>query len=187
MLLRALTVASLLACLSVAAVWVRSHQRRDLVVYRYGRGATKSFEIHSVAGRVLFASESYSHRVGEDRAGGLSFASVRPGTPPHASAPWTNPFADRTAWSQLGFGHAHWRGVIGTDLEWRESTWWIPHWSACLAFAVLPLGRAAGRARRVLARRSRARRRLCLSCGYSLTDNASGVCPECGAAAGGRQ
>ena len=31
-----------------------------------------------------------------------------------------------------------------------------------------------------LLRRDRLRRGLCVNCGYDLTGNASGVCPECG-------
>ena len=45
--------------------------------------------------------------------------------------------------------------------------------------AVLPL---VVRARRAAARRRRSRAGLCATCGYDLTGNASGVCPECGSA-----
>jgi membrane protein implicated in regulation of membrane protease activity len=65
---------------------------------------------------------------------------------------------------------------------WAVAPTWV---QAAVVAAVIPLA-AVGGARD--ARRSRRRRRkelgLCASCGYSLTGNTSGVCPECGAAVG---
>ena len=46
--------------------------------------------------------------------------------------------------------------------------------TACL------LGLSAVRHRRQSARADRAARGLCVGCGYDLTGNVSGVCPECG-------
>ncbi|HXE54845.1 MAG TPA: hypothetical protein VN541_17625 [Tepidisphaeraceae bacterium] len=42
---------------------------------------------------------------------------------------------------------------------------------------VLPIGYLA---RRILVRRTRVRLGHCIRCGYDLTGNISGVCPECG-------
>jgi len=53
-----------------------------------------------------------------------------------------------------------------------------PFWFLACIFSVLP-------ATWVVLRRARSRRiarRLCPTCGYNLTGNVSGVCPECGAA-----
>ena len=58
----------------------------------------------------------------------------------------------------------------------------VPFLPPLVVSAVLPalwLRRVARRRREC----RRAGRGLCLSCGYDLTGNASGVCPECGAAA----
>lgn len=49
-------------------------------------------------------------------------------------------------------------------------------WLPTLLFAIYPLIVI----RRLLRRRRRLRRGLCLTCGYSLAGNVSGVCPECG-------
>jgi hypothetical protein len=56
-----------------------------------------------------------------------------------------------------------------------------PAWGVVLLFAVLP-------ARRLIVRRCQGTPRLnkCIACGYSLTGNTSGVCPECGTAIAGK-
>jgi hypothetical protein len=54
----------------------------------------------------------------------------------------------------------------------------IPNAYACVAFAILPAAYAVRRRRLRLA----IQQGLCLTCGYNLTGNVSGVCPECGAA-----
>jgi hypothetical protein len=59
--------------------------------------------------------------------------------------------------------------------------WWtvaIPLWSILVVTALLPAARVAGRLRRGRRRRVG----LCVSCGYDLTGNKSGACPECGTA-----
>jgi hypothetical protein len=55
----------------------------------------------------------------------------------------------------------------------------LPFWFLCLITAV-PASRLCVHAWR---RRRKARRGLCARCGYDLTGNVSGVCPECGTAA----
>ena len=52
----------------------------------------------------------------------------------------------------------------------------VPYWTPALVFAVLPL---LGFRERVRAK-SRRQRDCCAFCGYLLTGNMSGVCPECG-------
>jgi hypothetical protein len=59
----------------------------------------------------------------------------------------------------------------------------MPLWPATIGFAALPvLCLIRGPLRRALRRRHG----LCVSCGYNLTGNTSGVCPECGAVTEGR-
>ncbi len=55
----------------------------------------------------------------------------------------------------------------------------LPLWLLMIAFAVYP---AFAFFRGPLRRWRRRRKGLCLKCGYDLTGNASGVCPECGEA-----
>ena len=69
------------------------------------------------------------------------------------------------------------------DLWYRRllvPRWWVPHWAIVSALAALPAGRLGllvGRRRRAALYR---RRGLCPACGYDLTGNVTGVCPECG-------
>ena len=73
-----------------------------------------------------------------------------------------------------GWGYAHhstanqgYRGLL------------IPHWGLLLLFATYP---TLAFIRGPLRRWRRKKRGLCLKCGYDLTGNESGVCPECGEA-----
>jgi hypothetical protein len=66
----------------------------------------------------------------------------------------------------------------GRQSSAAEWAWWVgaPHWFACLITALLPA--------RFVWRRTRRRRWTaghCRRCGYDLTANVSGICPECGA------
>jgi len=74
---------------------------------------------------------------------------------------------------------------FGTDVQWPEYGGRyvnIPHWFlACCAAAPGALrGRGAWRRWR---RRLRLAAGYCSACGYDLTGNVSGVCPECGPSA----
>ena len=54
----------------------------------------------------------------------------------------------------------------------------FPLWAPCLLFAAYPMiALIRSPARRRQRRRGRG---LCIECGYDLTGNMSGVCPECG-------
>lgn len=57
----------------------------------------------------------------------------------------------------------------------------IPCWGAVVLFAAYP---TIGLLRGPLRRRRRRRGHLCQKCGYNLTGNVSGVCPECGRSLG---
>ncbi len=56
----------------------------------------------------------------------------------------------------------------------------FPIWCPLLAFAIIP---AFVLIRGPLRRRARRKRNECVGCGYNMTGNESGVCPECGGAA----
>ena len=53
----------------------------------------------------------------------------------------------------------------------------IPHWALCVALLTYP---AVAFIRGPVQRYRRRRKGRCLKCGYDLTGNISGVCPECG-------
>lgn len=67
-------------------------------------------------------------------------------------------------------------------VEWYQvgNTWiWVlPMWMLVVAFALLPSAWAIGR----VVRRVQPTPGRCFNCGYNLTGNLSGVCPECGTA-----
>ncbi len=73
-----------------------------------------------------------------------------------------------------GFGYAHHRTV---NQEYRALK--IPYWALLLLFIAYP---TRAFIRGPLRRWRRSRRGECLACGYNLTGNVSGVCPECGEA-----
>jgi hypothetical protein len=65
--------------------------------------------------------------------------------------------------THLGFALVPTRGLVA-----------VPHWFLCMLFLILPT---------VWYRRRRLPRSgHCESCGYNLTGNISGICPECGRA-----
>jgi hypothetical protein len=86
---------------------------------------------------------------------------------------------DARAWEQYGLRYVSAGGGTRTI---RQRLLVVPAWPVCAALATPPL--AVG-ARRLAARirRRRLRPGHCPACGYDLTGNVSGVCPECGAAA----
>ena len=73
-------------------------------------------------------------------------------------------------------------GMIGLsgvlDGAWSDGSQLLvcPDWSLVLLGALLPAARFVGR--RVRHHRQKAGK--CPACGYDLTGNVSGVCPECG-------
>lgn len=120
--------------------------------------------------------------------------------PPHApedlKQSWAQPLkpsetrhSTRDAWPKgpmvvtfgVGFEIKGWKGIGGlwrprVSLSTLRSTVLIPFWiptclfGGLLAYFCSPLHK----------RRQRRRASLCESCGYDLTGNVSGVCPECG-------
>jgi hypothetical protein len=86
---------------------------------------------------------------------------------------------DARAWERYGLRYASAGG--GTRMV-RQRLLVVPAWPVCAALATPPLAVGAGRLVARI-RRSRLRPGHCPACGYDLTGNVSGVCPECGAAA----
>lgn len=62
--------------------------------------------------------------------------------------------------------------------RWTQAR--VPIWPIAAASAILPLGWIGSRCAASLRRRQRRRQVRCVTCGYSLTGNTSGACPECG-------
>ncbi len=64
-----------------------------------------------------------------------------------------------------------------TPNHWRYVLLTVPLWTVVASSFAMP---AVAFVRGPLRRRRRASRNQCLYCGYDLTANATGVCPECG-------
>jgi hypothetical protein len=81
----------------------------------------------------------------------------------------------------LGFGviDQSSRGAIAPYWWRRQRGVIFPHWVAVVVTSFLPVRWARVRARD----QRRQRTGLCAKCGYNLTANLSGVCPECGGGA----
>jgi hypothetical protein len=71
---------------------------------------------------------------------------------------------------------------VGRRVSGPLTVWWCgaPAWSVIAPLWLLPLLCCVRRARNALCLRRRRRLGLCRHCGYDLTANASGTCPECG-------
>lgn len=88
------------------------------------------------------------------------------------------PFLDaRTNWG-FGINRSSGLGVFGQTHYLAEVT--APLWAPFILFAAYP---TVAFIRGPLRRSRRRRKGLCLKCGYDLTGNVSGVCPECGSCA----
>jgi len=71
---------------------------------------------------------------------------------------------------------------IATIERFTAQRTWIPYWLIAVGFVVLPLIGLVNYGRRAR-RRSR---NVCPVCGYDLTANTSGICPECGTPVAGK-
>ena len=58
----------------------------------------------------------------------------------------------------------------------------VPYWMLAAGASAIPLARGVLLGRRQWARRGKVLVGCCRRCGYDLTGNVSGVCPECGSA-----
>jgi hypothetical protein len=82
-------------------------------------------------------------------------------------------FKYRTAYGTNALGFTVYN--FGSEAVY-ERMWFVPIAPISITLAVLPLCWNIRRRRNIF----RLANNLCLTCGYSLTGNTSGVCPECG-------
>ncbi len=211
-ILTLISVVSLLLFTATAVLWVRSYwvydrlgrrtqdARRQLQGFQSLR--TSRGSIHWTVGALdgrQFPALMYE--IGPK--GRVRVVRVTPGTQPSPNAPlppfeWTRfPFqitADAPLYNPargaLGFGRTTttYTGTVEAPdhtQSLRNGTLQdtvIPLYAFATFFAVPPLLWFAA----ILRRASRTRRNLCPACGYNLTGNTSGVCPECGTAVAGK-
>lgn len=86
---------------------------------------------------------------------------------PHYARRGGDPNSATEGWNFTYYHFRGWEPVVEIH---------VPDWSLMLLFALLPVAWFISHRRT----RRRARQNGCVSCGYNLTSNTSGVCPECG-------
>jgi hypothetical protein len=152
------TAVSLLLCVAVAALWIVSYRGEPLRAER-ATSQGEWVEIVNHAGAFKLFSGSTWPRLGDAR--------------------WGETYAEEYIIARRhGTLWARWNSELGmSGTEYVEAIE-IRHWPIVLTAALLPAIRLAGIARRG----RRVSRGRCQLCGYDLTGNVSGVCPECGGA-----
>jgi hypothetical protein len=190
-LLNLLTLLSLLLCVAVCVLWVRSWARFDHLRWRYGVHVTpeerneRSLHAVSIRGRFMFAR------------------SLEQYTPYPPWMGWRRPIPrtgvtlvtsmDRPGWAnfELELYESTYQFPLRRPLGLATLDYWsltnhggpisrfsgvvVPHGLVALALALPPLGSA------IKLCRARPRPGHCRQCGYDLTGNVTGLCPECGA------
>jgi len=170
---------SLLLCVAVCVLWVRSVRNQGWVCFKtYGPANCYAFTLGNYPGRLAFA-----------------IAWQRADAPPVKAGNWTlPPLSARerwTSWSGVvpagydGYtdaarqpGRHHWAGVVwwtGRSLSGGNADLLLPHRYVVTVLALL----TAACAWPAVKRRRRAKRHLCLRCGYDLRASPE-RCPECG-------
>jgi len=178
------TVASLVLCLAVGALWVRSYWWYDTcsrAVFRPGPGAAPEFRWtawESDRGRLIWEF----HRL-RDSHGIMLVVGVN--DPPVWE--WKAEPADPYRWERgRGILDCRWGPIRWTSSENPASTAdqyyraiAIPHWLSVATCAVVPAARALGWGRRRRHLRRLALGGLCPTCSYDLRAT-PGRCSECG-------
>jgi hypothetical protein len=188
-------VVSLLCCVAVAGMWAKVHWSAAAYdrAYRAGRrpgGIMPAYSYESgyarVGARVFFVI-SY-------RSNLLALGWNKNGASPGSDRFGWEPAIDYQGVPIDGITPRHWRlwrfGLLYRTVERPNAppiTYAgvaLPHWAAIILAAILPAAcapRWAAAARATARRWRRGRPGACRVCGYNLTGNVSGVCPECGA------
>ena len=162
MIRRLFTIASavsLLLCVATVVLWVRSYLVEDVVLWT-SNGVDRGF--YSVTGKTIFIRRATS-------------VAIEPSFH-HFSHPDPSPFLWRR-----GMLYGPYLGMAFSRTVRPELAVQLPHWLFTMAFTFLPASWLVAYSRRLHGSHG-----LCHHCGYSLTGNTSGVCPECGTAVAGK-
>jgi hypothetical protein len=159
-LLTILSAISLMLCVAIAALWIRSRQTWDMIQYEGGNAQRTLTSLH---GRVQFFDRNGFPRA-EPRWGFNSRVNA---------AGWMiDSMPDRRWYQRLGFDFRYRRfGITGTG--GRDLIIMLPYWFLMLLTATPPLLWTARRLRRPPAGT------FCRKCGYDLRATPE-RCPECG-------
>ena len=160
---------SLLLCLVILSLWIPSYRQGVSLIFskRAGNATVISFGLGSECGSV-----------------GLAVVRVTGGDPNETFDRWSVFETDQSAlrprnlWQRIGFVRAH-QAAAFNGLTMTASVIGLPHWLLAGVLAILPVRWFRRRLHCRLARRRHAAGE-CVACGYNLTGNTSGTCPECG-------
>ena len=163
------TALSLLLCVAVCVLWVRSYWRNEYVIWSNGDPIQRvSIQVSSGAAKVTWAR--YVPNVELDEPWLQVYSSPKP-------YDLYRDVRDSTEW------HRTWMGFVYGGEDWQFRKWLrcvvLPLWFPFVVFFVPP-------ALWLMSRHSRYRRHrlgLCVHCGYDLRAS-PGRCPECGAERG---
>jgi hypothetical protein len=150
-----LAVASLLLCVAVVALWVRSYRVDDTFIFRklFLSGRLWDFEATSVTNRMELVCVVWRFDM-----------------PADAKGCWWTVMPAPNSRVDLGFRHGD-NEAGGTYLALA-----VHHWLLIAMTAILPTFAVVRTFRR------RQVKGQCPICSYNLTGNVSGICPECGTA-----
>jgi hypothetical protein len=176
--------ASLVLCVAVAALWLRSASVADAVGYDsnfHAASIQKDLALQSACGtitlRVILIPSEALARDDEDPPASFYRESSETG-------PDDDPLiaARRAGWTLFGFGYYPYQEPDSIGRAWTETftkfELYLPHWFVALACAVLPARWLA-----LAHRRRRGPAMACATCGYDLRATPE-RCPECGTVAG---
>ena len=181
--------ASLVLCLATLGMWLRSYWvgdelRRDAYSVTSGTARHAALEFHSGAGG--FAATLMLNSNGDPALIRTPAQLVPPGSAwswraddkaMYPALRWAQPASAVRLWSRAGFGFAVSPRRQSGYFAMQASSVLLPDWAIAAATAMLPLAWLLARQRRLW---KESRIGCCERCGYNLTGNASGVCPECG-------
>ena len=176
-LLNLLTALSLVLCVAAVALWRMSHAEQRFASHR-GRLYVWGIRHAPGVGAVVVAANGERREPGPLRTVVLQLQGDSGYAHP---INWDSPRVGVLG-AELWLGEAF-RQKPGEPRRYPAGfavvEYWIvavPYWWIVAAAALPPLVAATRAFRQVL----RHRRNLCPACGYDLTGNVSGVCPECG-------
>jgi len=162
---------SLVLVVALGPLWRRSYRTVDHLAYsRWGTfDSGYSISLSSYNGQLIFGFARLSGIVAHrgSRSSFTPHGQFQHSQVPAAQAKW-QPFA-RSA-GRYGFSYF----ILPRSRGWGGSA---PCWAVAAFLAVLPVTASM----QFIRSRRRPEAGFCIPCGYNLTGNTSGICPECGA------
>jgi hypothetical protein len=174
-LLNLLTLLSLLLCVAIVVLWVRSYRLTDQLHWVSPGGFRGA---GSASGYVVVQLNPGDTSAYSRARRGWTYHHMQPYSAPSYAVAYGNLDPIRTfgTFELCGLGWYTVRDRNGM----RTATGVLPFYLVAAATAALPLWWTVVRLRSRVHDRRRKCPSLCHSCGYDLTGNVSGVCPECG-------